>query len=158
GPGGGFGGGAGGAPPAVQGGGIAMPAIGFGFGFHPNGLSRTVPVQFKKDKKETKSFKELSGTVEASLLGDAEAMIAIDKVMKQAGKSFKGGKGGEITINKVTKDKDGTISIEFTMELPDRQKAVPEFQVNIPIPADAIPAPLPLPMPVPNPNPGGKPV
>src|SRR5262249_24743784 len=48
----GFGGGPGGG-----GGGVAMPAIAIGWGGNANGLSRNAPLQFKKDKKETKSFK-----------------------------------------------------------------------------------------------------
>src|SRR5262249_60775414 len=115
-----------------------------------NGLSRFAPLQFKKDKKETKSFKELTGTVEASVLTDAEAMITADNVMKLAGKSAKGKKGGEIAVSKVTKEKDGTIVIEFSLEVPE--KVQPEYQVNIPIPADAIPAPQVRPLPI---NPGG---
>jgi hypothetical protein len=143
------------AKPGAGGGVMLMPAF-VGFGGSANGLSRVAPLQFKKDKKETKSFKELSGTAEVTLLTESEAMITADNVMKLEGKSAKGKKGGEIAVRKVTKEKDGTVVIEFSLELPE--KVQPDNEVNVPIPADARPAPLPLPGGAPLPLPGGAPL
>lgn len=130
--------------------GVAMPAI--GMAGSANGLSRTVPVQFEKGKKATKSFKEITGTVEAKVLAEAEALVVVENVMKMAGKTVKGKKGGAVTINKASKNKDGVVEIEFTLDLPDAAKVVPERQINVPIPPDVGPL---NPRVAPQPFPGG---
>jgi hypothetical protein len=124
-------------------GGIARPAIG-GPWMAPssNGLSHVTPLRFKKEAKETKSLKELSGTVSAQVLGEAESMLSVDQVMKAAGKSFKGKQAGEIKILTTTKQADGTIQITFEFELP--AGVVPETQINVPQPA-VNPPPVPAP-------------
>jgi hypothetical protein len=113
------------------------------------GTSNFVPVKFKKGEKETKSLKELSGTIAGLVLGKAEEMLVVDKLMKAVGKTVKGKKNGELKINKVDKANDGTITIEFEMEMPSN--VVPETMVDIPIPAGAFPnarPPVKVPLPI----------
>jgi hypothetical protein len=144
----------------IQPGVVIMPFPGI---WSPSGLYQYVPVKLKKGDKETKSLKELSGTISAVVLDSAEQMLVVDNVMKAAGKTVKGKKDGELKITKVEKAKDGNITIEFDMETP--AGVVPETQVNIPIPEGAIPnrpgvVPLPpvkgKPVPAPAPAPGKK--
>ena len=107
------------------------------------GLYQYAPVKLKKGDKATKSLKELSGTISAEVLTEAEQMLVADNLLKPTGKSIKGKKGGSLTINTANEAKDGTITIEFEMEMP--ADVVPETQVNIPIPAAALPNVRPLP-------------
>jgi hypothetical protein len=121
---------------AVRPGVMIMPAF--------NGLGRTTWVRLEQGEKAAKSLKELSGTMSAQLLGEAEKMIAADKVMKAAGKSFKGKQGGEMKILTASKGADGTIEITFEFELP--ANVIPETRINLPA-ANVMPVPPIRPLP-----------
>jgi hypothetical protein len=94
------------------------------------GLYHHVPVKLKKGARETKSLTELSGTISAQVLDRAEPMLVVDNLMKAAGKSVKGTRDGELKIHKVDKTNDGTVTIEFEMEMP--ADVVPETQPDGP--------------------------
>ncbi len=99
-------GGAGGA------GGIWMPPS-------SNGLMHHVPVRLQKGEKESKSLKELTGTIAAQVMGDAEQMVVVDTPMKAVGKSFKGKESGEMKILSAGKQEDGSLQICFEFEFPE---------------------------------------
>jgi hypothetical protein len=89
-----------------------------------SGLSRQVPVQFKKGAKDAKSLKELKGVLTAQLLTEARPVITADKLDKAEGKVFKGDEGGEIKIVSIkTEEKQTTIQLE--LQQPPLDKVVP---------------------------------
>jgi hypothetical protein len=131
---------------------VILPAVPPGGGGMPmwnlsssNGLSHYLSVRLKKGDKDSKSLKELSGTISAQVLGEAEQMIVADSLMKSAGKTFKGKSAGEITIKAVTRQPDDSIQITFEFDPP--ANVFPETQteggppVNV---APAVPAPAAL--------------
>lgn len=122
-----------------------------------------VSVQFKKGAKETKSLKELKGTITAQLLSEAQPLIVADKL--KAGESFKGKDGGFIKIVDVKSEGEET-AIRLEFEHPPFDKVMPEQQ-NVmqffpgagvaPIRIQAAPGnkKMPVPPPPPAAPPGG---
>jgi hypothetical protein len=84
-----------------------------------NGLHHYARVGLQKGEKETKTLKELSGTVNCQVLGAAEAVIAVDNLLKAEGKSAKGTKSGEITVNSVSKNEEGYVKVTFDISPPE---------------------------------------
>jgi hypothetical protein len=125
----------------LPGGGAGAPGWAGGLWMPPsnNGLSHNTPVRLKAGTKASKSLKELTGTISAQVLGEAEQMLAVDKLMKSAGKTFKGKQGGDIKVLTAKKLADGTVQITFEFELP--AGVVPETQINAPFLLN--PPPLP---------------
>ncbi|MBY0229987.1 MAG: hypothetical protein K2W96_11955 [Gemmataceae bacterium] len=121
--------GVGGGPVLIfPGGGIGMPGFpGMMGSYSPDGINHNFQVMLKKGEKASKKLKELSGTLTATFLSEAKPHIVADNLMKAAGKTFKGGKGGAITINKVATDADGVVRIEFEFDQPE--DIMPEHQV-----------------------------
>jgi hypothetical protein len=109
--------------PRAPGGGIWLPTSN-------NNLTHHATVHLKKGEKESKSLKELTGSIAAQLLGDAEPLVVADNVMKAAGKTFKGKPDGEMKILSTEKKDDGSIEINFVFELP--LNVISETQVNVP--------------------------
>ena len=169
--GGGFGGagGAGGVVIVMPGGGIAMPGFpGMGANTWSNDdVNHTFQLLLNKGEKASKKLKILSGTLNAVFLDKAKPFIVADNVMKAAGKTFKGSKGGSITISKVQTAKDGTIRIDFECDKPadvvsEQRKANGINPVGPAMPPIMIrpgvrllPAPALPPVPAPAPAPGG---
>src|SRR5262249_41139869 len=114
--GGGGGGAAGGALPPARAlppvGGIAMPWGGWG-------NQQTVFMQLNLGKKEAKKIKEFKGKLAVQSRTAPEAMITVDKILKAAGKTVKGAKGGSIKVIEAEKDGDGNYKITFELERPD---------------------------------------
>ena len=108
----GFNGGFGG--PAFPGGG------GFG-GFQPfnpgNGLHQYLPVRLKKGEKATKSLKELSGAITASVLAEPKALITVDNILKASSKTVKGKDGGWIKVNAV-ETTENVLKLRLEMQQP----------------------------------------
>jgi hypothetical protein len=142
---GGAGGPGGGAAGAGAGGIVVMPGGGWGNVWLAggNGLTHNVNVRLKKGEKESKSLKELTGTITGQFRGDAEPVIVADSVMKAGGKSFKGKPSGEIKVLTAEKKDDGTIQIAFEFELPTDVTA--ETTINVPGAARLPPAKVPAP-------------
>jgi hypothetical protein len=107
-----------------------------------------VPVRLKKGDKESKSLKEIKGTVSAQIRTAPEAMMTVDKILKASGQTVKGDKGGYIKVIDVTQGDDGEIKLHVQFETP-------------PDVAPAVNAPVPVPLPAPAPGgaaPGVRPV
>jgi hypothetical protein len=82
------------------------------------GVYHFTTARLGKGGKESKSLKELAGTIEARVLGGVEQMIVADDLMKAAGKAFKGKRGGEIKVTAVNKQPDGTVQVVFELDQP----------------------------------------
>jgi hypothetical protein len=134
------------------GGGFARPGVVMIMPWPMNGSGQITPVRFKAGEKESKSLKELTGTISARVLSEAEQMITADKIMKADGKSFKGKQGGEIKVLKAVKKDDGSFEITFEFEMP--ANIVPETQLNVP---GGLKMPNPQPLPPIRPLPPVKP-
>lgn len=91
-----------------------------------NGLTHFLPVRLQKGAKAAKSLKELTGTLSAKVLGEAQQVLVVENVLKAKGKSAKA-QGGEISVTDVTKDKDGVVTITFEFEQPG--DSMPEVTV-----------------------------
>ncbi len=135
-PGGPMGGGAviGGGVIVFPGGGIGMPGFpGMGpgmFSYSNDGINQNIAVLLNKGEKASKKLKELSGTITANFLGEAKPHIVADNIMKAAGKTFKGDKGGSITVKSATKAGDGTVTVTFEFDQP--ADITPETQMDVP--------------------------
>lgn len=142
-------------------GGVARPMIkvwrGGPFMFGMN----TVQVRLKKGDKESKSLKELSGSITANLLADAKAYVAVENVLKAADKTVKGQAGASIKVLEVKEDKEQT-TIRFELTTPPFNEVqaennpfnggTPTFR-TMPLPGAPVPpikgVPVPLPAPLP---------
>ena len=146
-----FGGGFGGRGMAVQ------PWGGWNTSLAGGGMHHYVPVRLKKGDKASKSLKELSGSITATLLAEPETLLSADGILKAAGKTFKGKKdGGAIKVNGV-EENNGLLRLRVELEQP--ANVVPANQGNagvigvfngpvggpmiLPIAPPPVPAPLP---------------
>jgi hypothetical protein len=123
-------------------GGMALPAvarIGGKFFFPPsaNGVQHFAAVQFHKAEKESKSLKQLSGTVTAEILDTPTRVLEIKDVVNATGKSVKAD-GGSLEILSVEK-KDEAIKIRLAFTQPTSY--LPETNpVAVPQPVKRVPA------------------
>jgi len=135
--------------------------FGFGGGFPVQGsVHQYIPIRLTKGEKASKSLKELTGSITATVLAEPEVHITADNVAKAAGKTFKGKEGGQIKIN-TFEEKDGLVTVTLEFEQP--ANVVPAGQGGIfqggvggffpgggvkiiPLPVPA-PAPIQLPLP-----------
>ncbi len=119
----------------------------------PPGMSPTVPVQLKKGDKESKSLKELSGTIAANLLTEVQECIAVEKVLEAAGKTVKGTEGGSIKVTDVVQEaaRDGSELVTILFEPEPPAGVVPEHNPY----AGGTPQVRPIPLPVRPPVPAG---
>lgn len=98
-------------------------------------------VKLQKGDKESKSLKELSGTISGRLLTEPEQMIVVDDVLKAQGKTVEGKYGGTISISRVNRQADGTIQIAFELQTPI--EVLPETRIQRGIVPVAIPVNAP---------------
>ncbi|HZT83348.1 MAG TPA: hypothetical protein VFA26_24165 [Gemmataceae bacterium] len=139
---------------------VARPPVWFGgMGSHQH------LVRFKKGDKESKSLKEVSGTVSAQVLTPPEPVLTVDNVMKAAGKTVKGKDGGSIKVVDAKADDNGRIQVQVEVEMPPGiiPGGVGGFGGGVILPGGPVqiqPAPLPIqiapPPPPPAPPGGGK--
>jgi hypothetical protein len=142
--------------PAIGGPGgvIVFPGIGIAPGFPGMGpglhvwsndqVNYNTLLLLNKGEKASTKLKELSGNITARFLGEARPHIVADNIMKAAGKTFKGAKSGSITVKKVSKAADGTITVAFEFEQP--ADVIPEGGFNGGMGVDDLPvAPMPAP-------------
>jgi hypothetical protein len=135
------------APGLRGGGGFARPAIAIARPgiWWAGGMHQYTPVRFKKSDKESKTLKELKGTIQAEVNGESEALLIADNVLKAKGKTFRGKHGGSLMIESIAKDeKTGQLTIRFEMEQPNNTIADTTKQPDYTVPA---PKPVPLPGP-----------
>jgi hypothetical protein len=125
----------------VGGPGVVRPHI--RFAVPPN----LVSVQLGKGDKESKSLKELSGTITANLLTDAKDFIAVEKVLEAAGKTVKGIEGGSIQVTEVTTGDNDQVTIAFELEQPSGVMAESNPRIVVPRPQPVQPPTPPVPAP-----------
>src|SRR5262249_29547375 len=83
----------------------------------PN-LHQHTPLALKKGDKESRSLKELSGTVVAEVFAESQPLIVAGNILEAGGKTFTGADKGELKVNKVEKAADGTLTLRFEMLQP----------------------------------------
>ena len=122
----------GGGPPPLRigggfgGAGMAVRPLGWNPGY--GGLHHYFPVRLKKGDKASKSLKELSGSLTASVLAEPETLLSADNILKAAGKTFKGKKdGGAIKVNGV-EENNGLLRLRVELQQP--ANVVPANQGN----------------------------
>jgi hypothetical protein len=100
-------------PPIRGGGGIAFP-IGGGWGVN----QQTVLLPLSRGEKEAKKLKELKGKLAVQTRTAPQALITVNNILKAAGKTVKGDKGGSIKVIEAEKDGDGNFKVTFELERP----------------------------------------
>lgn len=75
-----------------------------------------VPVRLKKGEKESKSFKEIKGTVSLQIRTPMEDLVSIENILKAKGESTRGKGGCELKIVDVKKEANGDIKIEVDLQ------------------------------------------
>jgi hypothetical protein len=99
-------------------------------------------VVFKKAAKPSKVLKELSGTIQAQVQADPEAIMTVDKVLEAAGQTVKGREGGSIKVLQVGKEDNGMTVLRVQVENPP--DIIPAgLRVKHYAPLDSAPIPVP---------------
>lgn len=81
------------------------------------GNGRTVvPVRLKKGEKESKSIKELQGTVSLKIRTPAEEIVAIENIMKAKGESAKGKNESTLKIIDISTEANGDVKVEVELQ------------------------------------------
>jgi hypothetical protein len=95
-------------------------------------------VRLAAGARPSKVLTELTGTIGAEVLDEAEAILTADNLDRAAGKTFTSKYGGALKVISVDKDKDGKLTLRYSLEFP--KGIVPEQSANSPRPP-ATPAP-----------------
>jgi hypothetical protein len=143
------------ADPNVPPGGVIMGPAGIAFVNPAQAMSSTqvVPVHLKKATKDSRTLKELSGTLTVPALLTAEPLITVDNIQHASGKTFKGKYGSVLRVISLSMMDDGQLILRLQIDSPTGDgPLVPQIQFQK---VPAIPqVPIPLPQPVPLPNGG----
>ena len=86
-------------------------------GIYSSGLHQNIPLYFKKGAKNSKTLKELTGVLQATVLTPAKAIITTGDVFKSANKTFRG-ENGSIKILDVQKDDKGQVKVKYELQAP----------------------------------------
>ena len=136
---------------------VATPGIAYGKNY--------VPARLKKAEKDSKSLKEVRGTVSLKMRTGNEELVAVEEILKAKGESFKGKGDATIKVIDVAKAENGEITVQVELQFSNEVQP----QVNQPnglVPAQPIngniriqiapvpPAPVP-PQGAPGAAPGG---
>jgi hypothetical protein len=101
-----------------------------------------LPVLFKKVGKPSKLLKELSGTIEAQVQTEPEAVLTVDKVLESAGQTVKRSQGGSIKVLQAGKDDNGLTVFRLQVENPP--DIIPAgLRMTHHAPLDSAPIPVP---------------
>lgn len=76
------------------------------------------PVRLKKSDKETKTIKELTGTVTLSVRSAAEAMVEIEDLAKAKDDTVKGKNDCSLKVTEMSKDEDGVYTLKVEVSSP----------------------------------------
>jgi hypothetical protein len=90
----------------------AMPVMGWGMN------QQMAVLQLKLGEKEAKKIKEFKCKLTVSSQSAPQALITVDNILKAAGKTVKGAKGGSIKVIEADKDEDGNYKVRFELERP----------------------------------------
>lgn len=80
-----------------------------------------IPVRLKLQDKPSKVLKELSGAVAAQVQTGPHPLITVDDVLKSTGKTFKGDKGGAMTLHEAKKLDNGQYKLRVQIEAPPQE-------------------------------------
>jgi hypothetical protein len=83
-----------------------------------SGSQQMVPVQFKLGAKQAKLLKTLTGNLTSEIVAPPEPLLTMDKILKAAGKTVKGPRGGSLKVVRVDKNKNGDYEVAFKLEKP----------------------------------------
>jgi hypothetical protein len=75
-------------------------------------------MQLQLGEKEAKKLKEFKCKLPVRTTSAPEALITVDNILKAAGKTIKGAKGGSIKVIEADKDDDGNYKIRFELDRP----------------------------------------
>jgi outer membrane protein assembly factor BamB len=79
--------------------------------------ARVVPVRLRRAAGAApKKLRELSGTIVAQMRTAHEPVVTVENVLKAAGKTVAGPRGGEVKVLDVAKDEDGQIRLKVRVE------------------------------------------
>jgi hypothetical protein len=84
----------------------------------PGFLVQQIPVRLTPGEKPSKSLRELHGTLSGRLLTDPRPVLAVDDVLKSAGKSVRGKEGGELKVLEVSRDASGEVTVRCELDVP----------------------------------------
>jgi hypothetical protein len=79
---------------------------------------QTAHVHLKLGTRPAKQLKNLTGRVAAEVATPPEALLTVDKILKAAGKTVSGARGGSIKVLAVSKKDNGAYEIKFKLEKP----------------------------------------
>jgi hypothetical protein len=105
-------------PPGVAGRAVILPVPGPGVGLGVGGIHKDEFVYLKKGDKPSRSLAEMSGVISAHILGEAKPIITADDILKAAGKTFKGGEGGQLKITEATENTNNQVVIVLELQSP----------------------------------------
>jgi hypothetical protein len=84
----------------------------------PGFLVQQIPLRLTPGDKPSKSLRELHGTLTGRLLTEPRPVLAVDDVLKSAGKTFRGKEGGEIKVLEVSRDSSGEVTVRCELDVP----------------------------------------
>jgi hypothetical protein len=79
---------------------------------------QTTYLQLNLGEKEAKKIKVFKGKLAVQTQTAPAALITVDNILKAAGKTVKGAKGGSIKVLEAAKDEDGNYKVRFELERP----------------------------------------
>jgi hypothetical protein len=103
---------------------VAMP-IQMGNPYMTGSNRELVPIRLKLGEKQAKSLKDLAGSVTAECLSPPMELLAIDDVLKAAGKSAKGKDGAAMELVEISKQDNGEVRVRVRMDLAQGGNALP---------------------------------
>jgi hypothetical protein len=84
-----------------------------------NSYRQSVSVRLKAGDKPAQVLKQLKGNLAADMVTPPEALLAMDNILKAAGKTVKGKRGGWLKVLEVKKDDNGNYQVRYQLEPPD---------------------------------------
>jgi hypothetical protein len=85
---------------------------------NPGSDPRRVPVRLKTGDRPARQVKELHGTITALAQTPPEPLLEVDNVLKAAGQSVRGVRGGSLKVVAVNAEKDGQVKVEVQVQPP----------------------------------------
>jgi hypothetical protein len=104
--------------------------------------ARAVALLLKKGDKESKSLKELKGSISAQIRTAPQPIFTVDKVLKSAGQTTKGKDGGWLKVLEVGRDDKDVVTLRVELEIPEglQPAAGPITPLNATAPLPPVPA------------------
>lgn len=85
----------------------------------PMGMGgRPVALRLKKGDKESRTLKELKGSMSAQMRTSPQPYLTVDKILKAAGRTVKSKDGGSLKVLEVGRDDKDRVTLRVEMEIP----------------------------------------